>query len=276
MLRAICVSLSVTLLLTPPAIAQDRDDEIDELYQALGLPEILAVMQEEGISYGEELGQDMLPGGADSDWRSAVAMIYDLEMMNEEVYGAFAETIRDDDIDAMLEFFTSDRGQRIIALEVDARRAMLDEDIEEASKEAAALQAADETARFAAIRTFVETNDLIESNVVGALNSSYAFYMGLIDGGVMPPGVTADTALQDVWAQEPDIRANTTEWVYGFLMLAYQPLSDADIAAYQSFSESEAGADLNDALFQAFDGMFEDISRGLGLAASRFMVSQEL
>ena len=181
-----------------------------------------------------------------------------------------------EDVDLRLDFFGSERGQEIFQLEISARSAMLDEAVEEASKEAAAIQVMDETSRYLAIRDFIDTNDLIESNVVGALNSSYAFYMGLIDGGVMPQGVTAETALQDVWSQEPDIRQNTTEWVYAFLLLAYQPLSDDDLAAYQAFSETEAGQDLNDALFDAFDGMFEDISRALGLASSRFMQVQEL
>ncbi len=263
-------------LFAAPVIAQDREAQIDALYQALGLPEIIAIMQEEGIDYGNELGAEMFPGASGADWQDAVTAIYDISVMNEEVRGAFGEAIMDDDVEGMLAFFTSDNGRQIIDLEVSARRAMLDPAVEEASREVAAVQVMDETARFLAIRDFVDTNDLIESNVVGALNSSYAFYMGLIDGGVMPPDVTPESALQEVWAQEPDIRANTTEWVYAFLLLAYQPLSDDELAAYQAFSESQAGADLNDALFLAFDGMFEDISRALGLASSRFMLTQEL
>ena len=259
-----------------PAASQDRAADIDALYDALGLPEIIAIMREEGIDYGEELGAEMFQGSVGSDWRDVVNAIYDEDTMSEEVRGTFGEAIADADVQAMLDFFNSARGREIITLEVTARRAMLDEAVEEASKEAAALQIADETPRFLAIRDFVDANDLIESNVVGALNSSYAFYMGLIDGGVMPQGVTAETALQDVWSQEPEIRANTTEWVYAFLLLAYQPLSDDDLAAYQAFSETDAGQDLNGALFVAFDAMFEDISRALGLASSRFMATQEL
>ena len=266
----------VAAAVSTSAWAQDRAADIDALYDALGLPEIIEVMQEEGIVYGDSLGADMLPGGASAEWQAVVAAIYDLETMNEEVRGAFGEAIEDSDLDALLAFFTSERGERIIGLEVSARRAMLDEAVEEASKEAAALEVMDETPRYYAITEFIDTNDLIESNVAGALNSSFAFYMGLIDGGAMPAGVDAETALQDVYAQEPDIRANTTEWVYAFLMMAYQPLSDEDLAAYQAFSETEAGAELNDALFLAFDGMFEDISRALGLASSRFIITQEL
>ena len=248
----------------------------DALFEAIGMPQMIEIMREEGLAYGETLAQDMLPGGASAQWSIAVSAIYDIEMMYEEVRGAFGEAIEGDDIDRMLAFYTAEPGTTIVNLEVSARRALLDDAVETASKENAAIAMADETDRYVMIKDFIEANDLIESNVVGALNSSYAFYMGLIDGGAMPAGMTAETALEDVWMQEPEIRSNTTEWAYSFLLMAYQPLSDDDLAAYLAFSQTEAGRDLTDALFVAFNGMFDDISRALGLASSRFMISQEL
>jgi hypothetical protein len=260
-----------------PAFAQDTQAEkVDALFAAIGLPDMLMIMREEGLEYGETLAVDMFPSGTTPLWAGAVSEIYDAEMMFEEVRGAFGEALEGDDIDAMLAFYTSAPGAAIIDLEVSARRALLDDAVEAASKDNAAIAMMDETPRFQMVQEFVAVNDLIESNVVGALNSNYAFYMGLIDGGAALPGVTADTALQDVWAQEPEIRSSTTEWVYSFLLMAYQPLSDADMQAYIAFSNTDAGEDINGALFEAFNGMFDDISRALGLAASRFMISQEL
>jgi len=264
-------------LAAAPLWAQSADDaKVDSLLDALGMPEMIEIMRDEGLAYGQTLAMDMLPGGSSDQWSAAVSTIYDTEMMYEEVRGAFGEAIAGDDIDAMLAFFTSDRGEKIIGLEVSARRALLDDAVEEASKENAAIAMMDETPRYQMVEEFVTVNDLIEANVVGALNSSYAFYTGLIDGGAMPAGVTAETALQDVWAQEPEVRSETTEWVYSFLLMAYQPLSDDDLDAYIAFSRSQAGQDMSKALFSAFAGMFDDISRGLGLASSRFMISQEL
>lgn len=278
MSRFTAFTLAATLSIAAwPVAAQDNHDaKVDALFDALGLPDMLQIMREEGVEYGQTIAADMFPGRTNGTWNAAVSQIYDPEMMYEEVRGAFGEALEGDDIDAMIAFYTSEPGETIIGLEVSARRALLDDAVEEASKDRAAIAIADETARYLKVKSFVEANDLIEANVVGALNSNYAFYMGLIDGGAMPPGVTPDSALQDVWAQEGEIRSNTTEWVYSFLLMAYQPLSDADMDAYIAFSESAAGEDVNDALFTAFNGMFDDISRSLGLAASRFMVSQEL
>ena len=277
MLRFVAPFAVAVSVFVAPLWAQTTDEaKVDALFDALGMPQMLEIMREEGLVYGETLAVDMLPNGGSDQWDAAVSSIYDVEMMHEEVRGALGEALEGDDVDAMLAFFTSEQGEKIIGLEVSARRALLDKAVEEASKENAAIAMMDQSPRYLMVKEFVDANDLIEANVVGSLNSSYAFYMGLIDGGAMPAGVTAETALQDVWAQEPDVRANTTEWVYSFLFMAYQPLSDAELGAYIAFSETEAGQDMTQALFTSFNGMFDDISRALGLASSRFMISQEL
>jgi hypothetical protein len=161
-------------------------------------------------------------------------------------------------------------------LEVAARRALLDDAVEEMSKEAAAIAAMDDTPRYAQLRKFIEINDLVETNVVGSLNSNYAFYVGLMRGGAFGNDLTEAQILTDVWTQEAEIRTNTTEWIYSFLNLAYQPASDADLDTYIAFSETEAGKDLNRALFTSFDGVFDDISMALGLASAQQMQGAEL
>ena len=50
---------------------------------------------------------------------------------------AFGGAIEGADIDAILAFFTSAQGEQIVALEVSARRALLDEAIEEAKSRCA-------------------------------------------------------------------------------------------------------------------------------------------
>lgn len=270
------IAFAATLTVAP-LWAQGADPEkVDQLFDVLAMPQMIDIMREEGLAHGEVLAADMLPGGRSADWSMAVSAIYDVDMMTEEVRGALGEALEGDDIDAMLDFFGSEQGARIVSLEVSARRALLDDAVEEASKENAAIAMMDETPRYQMVEDFIAANDLIEANVVGALNSNFAFYMGLIDGGAMPAGITPETALQDVWAQEPIVRRDTVEWLYSFLLMAYQPLSDDELAAYLAFSRSEAGRDMTQAVFEAFNGMFDDISRALGLASARFMLTQEL
>ena len=88
--------------------------------------------------------------------------------------------------------------------------------------------------------------------------------------------LTEAQILSDVWDQEPDIRATTSEWVYSFLMLAYDPVTDEELATYTAFSTTPAGKQLNTTLFAAFDGFFDGISRELGYEAARMMTGAEL
>lgn len=259
-----------------PEAAQPDVDAQAALFAALGLPDMLDIMRDEGIAYGGEIATDLLGGPASADWTATVADIYDVDRMRAAAAATLATTLDGADVDAMLDFFTSDLGTEIIGLETSARRALLDDAVDLAAKDAAALARAEETARAALVGDYIATNDLIDTNVVGAMNANYAFYMGLQDGGAFGSDLTEDQILSDVYAQEPEIRATTTDWVYGFLMLAYQPLSDAELQAYIAFSDSAAGRALNVAMFDAFDQMFVTVSRELGRAAAVAMAGQDI
>lgn len=288
MLTRVLASLLVTATLSGPIFAQTsgasdpanqeirQEAQVEALFNALGLSEMIDIMREEGLAYGAEIAADLLPGRPTGDWDAALATIYDADRMQSEVLEDLGLALANEDIAPILVFFEAEPGATIINLEVTARRALLDDAVEAASKDAAIIARMDETPRYQLIDRFVTVNDLVETNVVGAMNSNYAFYIGLKQGGAFPADLTEDQILSDVWSQESEIRDNTTEWVYSFLLLAYSPLSDADLETYIAFSETPAGAAMNRAIFQAFDGMFEDVSRALGLAAAREMVTQEL
>lgn len=261
---------------TDPAQVEGTQTQTQELYAALRLPEILEVMREEGISYGAKIGDDLFPVAIDPDWSAQVELIYDITRMRAQSEVAFAKELEGADIPAMLAFFSTEPGLSFSALEVSARRAQLDEAVEAAAQDSAAVAVADNTPRYQLIMRFAQANDLIETNVVGALNANYAFYQGLTQGGAAQPGLTDDEILATVWDQEPEIRRTTTEWVVSFLLMAYQPLTDADLEAYIAFSETPAGADLNRAVFNAFDQMFIDISRSLGVASAKYMIGDTL
>lgn len=269
-------ALAQTEPATEPA-GEARPAEVQALYEALELPGIVGVMAREGEAYGEELAAGLFPAGEPpAAWGEAVADIYDPTRMEAEVAQAFAGSLEGEDVAAMTAFFEAEPGATFAALELAAREAMLDEDVEQAAKEAAAVAVADGDPRLDLIRRYAEVNDLIETNVAGALNTNFAYFMGLIDGGATEGGLSEGDVLADVQSQEPQIRADTTEWMYSFLLMAYAPASDEDLEALIAFSESEPGQALNDALFAAFDGVFEDISHRLGLLSARYMTTQEI
>jgi len=260
------------------AVAEAVDPtEIRALYDALELPGIVDVMSREGAQYGEALAETMFGGMAiPASWSEAVADIYDPAIIEERALASLEADLVGEDVGAMIAFFEAEPGRTIAGLELSAREAMLDDDVEEAAKEMAAVAMAEEDPRLDLVRRYAEANDLIETNVVGALNTNVAYFMGLMDGGALGQDMTETDVLADVRSQESQIRADTTEWVYSFLLMAYQPASDEDIEALIAFSATEPGQALNRAVFRAFDGTFEDISHALGVVSARYMTTEEL
>lgn len=266
-----------TVLAASPALAEgDAAADAEALFELMKLPQIISVMQQEGIAYGETLGEDMLAGNTGPDWMRMVGRIYDEERMVDRIRTEFVQGLEGADLAALHGFYGSELGQELLSLELSAREAFLDEAVEDAARENAAVAMADETDRYQLVARFVEANDLVERNVMGAMNSNYAFFQGLAEGGAFGGDLSEDQILADVWAQEPEIRANTTEWVFAFSMLAYQPLGDEALERYVAFSESKAGQSINRVLFESFDGEFEEISHALGRAAAHEMTAQDL
>lgn len=269
MFRSVAAAAALSFLAMPALSAP-----LDELLDAMGVPEVISIMRDEGLAHGEELGRDMIPGGSTAGWREIVSRIYDETRMLDSVRAGFAETLAETDLEPLLAFFRSEAGQDIVRLELSARRAMTDEDVEEAAR--GAFRGVEGTASpvLEEIREFVAVNDLVDANLVGALNANYMFYMGLVDGGALQ--MSEQEILAEVWSSEEETRADTREWVYAFLLMAYRPLEDGVVQSYTELSRTPEGRALNRALFDGFNGMYDDISYALGLSVARQMQVQDL
>ena len=250
-----------------------------QLSKTLQIGAILAVMREEGLVYGTKLEPELFPGKGGASWSSEVSRIYDVAAMQAQFDASLVKALMTEDaakLDVMEGFFASTRGQRILMLEIEARRALLDDATEDAAKVNVAEMEAAGDPRLALIRKFAEANDLIEMNVAGALNANLAFFKGMAAAGAFDDEMTEDQMLSNVWSQEPDIRGETETWLFPYLALAYQPLSDDDMDAYLAFSDLEEGKVLNAAVFAAFNDLFTSISAELGRAAAKHMRGEDI
>jgi hypothetical protein len=281
-------ALPVTLLAQETGGAQERGGaeavpaevvtEVATLVETMQIGQIIEVLREEGLAYGQTLEDDMFPGAGGPGWLATVGMIYDGGRMQEAFVASLERELAANPagITQMEGFFASDLGQRVLTLELEARRALFDEATEEGAKAAWDELRTAGGPRLDLLERFSSTNDLIESNVMGALNSNLAFYKGMTEGGAFGGEMTEDQMLADVWGQEADIRTQTADWLFPYLTLAYGPLSDEDLTAYIAFSASPAGQQLNAALFAAFDDVFTPISKALGLAVAKQMQGQDI
>ncbi|MGB8812666.1 MAG: hypothetical protein WCC57_05730 [Paracoccaceae bacterium] len=277
-----CAVSSVPLQVWADNGAQVTDFEISTdvsaLTKTLQIAEMMQVMREEGIDYGSTLEAEMFPGKGGAKWLAVVGLIYDPAVMQKRFEAAFDVELKGDPatIAVMQAFFGSERGQRILTMETEARRALMDEKAKEAAKVVVEEMTAKQDPRMAALQAFAHANDLTEQNVAGALNANLAFYKGLAAGGAFGDDMTEDQMLADVWSQEPDIRLETEDWLFSYLTVAYASLSDDDLAAYQAVSETPEGQKLNAAMFAAFDAVFTQISYDLGRAAAKQMQGEDI
>lgn len=267
-LPLICVALAM------PAAATERDAHFDALMDALQITETIEIMREEGQFYGADIATQMMPDMDPEAWAREVGRIYDAGKMTEVIRGNMAAELEKTDLAPLLEFYQSETGREIVALELSARRAFLDPDLEGMAKERFAEMEGQRVRLLEQIATLIADSDLVEMNVAGALNSDFMFYRGLVDGGAYE--MSEEDILADVWAQEDDLRQTSRDWLEPFLMVAYQPLDPDALEAYVVFWRTAEGRDLNRALFAGFDQMYEEISYLLGLAVAQEMRSEEL
>lgn len=268
----LCLSLAVPA----PLAAQAMPSEHGALLDALQLDRIVEIMHGEGVEQGETLAQDLFPDRGRAGWRLSVGRIYDEGVMRQRLREGVSEALDGEDVAAMTDFFASETGKRIVDLELAAREALAEPDAEEAARASWALMAEDDPERARRVERFIEVNDLVEENVVGALNANYAFMRGLNDGGAFPAPLPEEELLADVWSSEPEIRVEMEGWLGGFLSLAYEPLEDDALDAYIAFSETPEGQALNRALFEGFDTMYQGMSFDLGRAAASQMAGQDI
>lgn len=277
------LALALLLAIAPPALAETSAEppaaeaSVDQLVEVLQLDALFQVLSEEGLAHGGTLKTDMFPSGGGAGWDAEVSRIYDVARLRGD-FGAALEQALGADPEALAEitaFFASDLGQRILALEIEARRAFLDTAAEEAAQVAADDAAAARDPRVAQLRRMIEAADLLEMNVAGALSGNLAFMTGMAETGAYG-AVPDDQILSDVWGQEDQIRADTQTWLYSYLGLAYHPLTEAELESYIAFWESPAGRRLNAALFAAFDTVFRDVSLELGKAAGIAMQGRDI
>lgn len=277
------LALAALLALSQPALAEtpvadpSAEVSVGRVAEVMRLGDLFQVLREEGIAHGEELQTDMFPAGGGADWSAEVAGIYDAARLQAAFTDALESQLSDqpETLEAIAAFFGSDLGQRIVGLEIEARRAFVDTATEEAARVAAEDAAAARDPKVALIRQMIEAGDLLEMNVAGALSGSLAFMTGMAETGAYG-ALPQDQLLSDVWGQEEQVRADTSTWLYAYLGLAYHPLSEDELRSYIEFWESPAGQRLNAALFAAFDSVFRQVSLDLGRAAGRAMQGRDI
>lgn len=272
-LRTVLAPFALILTFAGAALA-DRAEEIDALMQVLRVQDTIEIMQEEGALYGGEIARDLIPDVDPALWSGVIEKIYDEAKMHEVLEAGFTTALTDTDLAPIMAYFTTDEVRDILALELSARRAFLDRETEAYAAARWLELSGKDSSLVSQVEELINDSDLVERNVMGTLNADLMFYQGLTEGGAFE--LSEEEILADVWANEEELRRSTREWLQSFLLMSYQPVDAATLEEYAAFWRTEAGQDLNRAIFVAFDQMYEDLAYLLGLAIAEQMQIEEL
>lgn len=264
----------ILFLILPGIAVAASPAELDRLRAAFGTGELMAILSEEGMEQAETLRDDMFPGRGGVGWTRVAAGIYAADRLEAVFAEEFDAEMAETDVTPLLDFYASETGARVTTLEVSARRAIMAEDVEAAARAAWDEMREDGSRRSEQLIAFADLNGLIDRNVTGALNASLAFYNGLTANDAFE--MSEQEILSEVWGSAAEIREDTEGWVFGYMALAYEPMSDEDFQRYVDIIATPEGRALNRAMFAGFEAVFEDVSYALGRATARFSVGDEL
>ncbi|KUJ86006.1 hypothetical protein AVO45_03280 [Ruegeria marisrubri] len=249
------------------------DETVDRLAHALRLEEVVEILREEGLRYGQDLDQQLLENSGGVLFEDRVRQIYSPAFMSESLRTALRDGLTKSQREQASLFFESELGQTIIALENSARRAISDPEVLEMAK--ARYEESDRSSSFyLLVDEYVRVNDLVQQNFEGGLVADFLFFQGMVEGR----GALGDEGamISSMLANEDARRKETEDWLFSFLMMAYRPLSDADMRESIAFSRTDAGRSLNEALFDGFDKMYVRMHYELGHAVGSAMAASDL
>ena len=268
-MRLLAAATALTLSGVPLAASA----QVERLMQALQISEFMEILSEEGQAQGKTMNQSMLDGTGGSYFEVQIKELYDPVWMHEHFSKVIEIKMTEEQLEQAAIFFESELGQTIVSLEYSARRALADETIEQMARTEYEESDRRDTF-FRLVDEYVQVNDLIERNVQGTLSSDFSFYRGLTNG----QGRFSDEEafLEELLSQQEETKAETIAWMYSFLLMAYRPLDESQMREIIAFSRTDTGQVLNNALFEGFDELIDNISFQLGTAVALALRASDL
>ncbi|MEL6884272.1 MAG: hypothetical protein AAFP87_07160 [Pseudomonadota bacterium] len=254
--------LYACVLMIAATLPLRADTAASRLVDAMGIPALIVSFTQDGMASARDLDASFLGGQGGDVFFETVRRLHDPARMEAELRAAMTAALDPAAARQALVFFESDQGTRIIELEVEARRAMVDDALEEAAK-AAADNAGDAVLRLLSVR------DLVDGNTDIAVAAQAAFF----DGLAFASG-TSDRP--DIESRRGVIAEETRQWLTGYYMLVASALPEDDFDTYIAFWETEVGQAVDDAMYAAFETSYVSLSYGLGQAVGRLMPQNDL
>lgn len=272
MLRLFCLCLMFGL--SGPVAAQPRMPfplVARLVWDTMRMDDLAPLIRDEAVADGARMAGTLFPRGGTGRWAGIVAAIHDPARLRALFVAGMAAALPATDprdVKAGLDFYRSDLGRRLLDREIVARRAMLNPAVEDAARAAFAKARRDDDRRAGQIMRLIDSADLVEPNVVSALNAGIAFARAFQGAGGLPMPMRPEEILADAWSREPQVRAEARDWIGSYLFLAYAPLTDAQLETAIDFAASPGGRAVSRLMLAGFDAALMQVSRDMGVAAA--------
>lgn len=274
-MRSMLYSVVLVVFGASGAIA-DREADLDHLADLLHVDKMIEILAEEGQEYGQSIAEEMFGERNNPQWDRRLSDIYQTSEMIEGFRREFDPLIDEETLSALIAFFDTPFGEKLVRLEMTAREAISDPDVKDASSEVLEQMIEQDDPLLPQLRDYIDANDLIDLNVASSMNESFAFLSAMGQAGALMGDSSESSILSDVWGDEPQIRTDTEEWLMSYLALCYAPLSTEEMEKNIAFGRSDEGRVFNQALFAAFNEIYMVISSELGRSAAGVIMSEEL
>ena len=232
------------------------------------------IIRVEGIRDAQGTGEAYLSANSVERFVDQAKSVYKLDSMEKEFKRLLTENLSTSDANEILLFYRRPIGKLASELEVSARVAISETEIEEMAKTMLKEAKVLKNTRLDEIESVIKTLELVEQNLIGAYAAQFAFMYELSKLGVLE--LSRQEMIDIITNDEEKLKGEILEWLMAFSHMAYAPMSDEQFSVYNDFSKSDLGIALNKALFSVYNEMAKDQSQSLANILGEFMKSEDL
>lgn len=266
--------LVFVLMILPVQLAADSSDA-GRLLELMRFDQLAEVSREEGISGNASVLEDFGLTSNEAFWLEELDVIFDEGKTEEMFRTSFAKAYNQRSIVDAIAFLGSEAWMRAYDLQIDTSLLLTDPALEEAAVIHYWEHIENNSPRVPLIEDLVASTDLVEQNIAGAMNAMLAFNRGMTF-------VSSDLGYPDeemialLYASETELRLEISEWLHAYYLVAYLPLTEADISQQIEFWTSQAGQDISAAMMLSYDVVHNDQSFAVGRALAEILNSPAL
>ena len=249
-----------------PAVA-DESAGTGKLDKALELVELRAAfndMPEQLIKGLDELPDESMADVRRDELIGLAEKLFGADALMGDVRDRMSGQVTAAHLDAVIEFYSTPLGRKLVAMEVAASGSESQTKIE---TEGAALYAdiknknPDRLNAFDRIEKAIRMEDMMSSMI---MNMTYAMISGMAGTSMLPQQLTDDQIAALVNQQIQASRGLVRQFLNNFFAYTYRDATNEDLQGYADFAETEAGRAFNAALVRAMIDAMVQRSRAFG------------